>query len=68
MRYLVDRALCSAHGQCEATAPGVYRLDDEGFNADLDRETTVEAGREDAARQGAEACPDAAIRLFEDGG
>jgi ferredoxin len=68
VRYLVDRALCSAHGRCEATAPGVYRLDDEGFNAVLGREVTIQAGHEDAARQGAAACPDAAIRVFEDRG
>lgn len=64
MKYLVDQALCNGHGQCEALAPEVYTLDDDGFNQDVGRMVEVEPGREQAARTGARSCPEAAIRLF----
>jgi ferredoxin len=69
MRYYVDIALCAGHGRCAAVAPEVYSLDDdEGVNAELDRYVEVPAGLEAQAKAGAWACPDAAIRLFDDAG
>ncbi len=65
MRYLVDQALCCGHGQCAALAPEVYSLDDDGFNKEVGHFADVEPGQEEAARAGAMACPDAAIRVFE---
>jgi ferredoxin len=47
-------------------APGVYRLDALGYNASDGAE--VPPGLEAAAREGAEACPETAIRLVEDDG
>jgi ferredoxin len=66
MKYLVDEALCSGHGLCAAVAPEVYELDDEGFNAQAGHTCEVRAGLEDAAREGAESCPDAALVIIED--
>jgi ferredoxin len=65
VRYLVDQALCCGHGQCAALAPEVYRLDDDGYNEEVGHLDDIEPGLEEAARAGAMACPDAAIRLFE---
>lgn len=64
MRYLVDPALCSGHGACAAVADNVYKLDDSGFNAIVATEVEVPPGLEDAAQEGADACPDAAIRIL----
>ncbi len=65
MRYLVDEALCCGHGRCAVVAPTVYRLDeDEGVNARLAVFVEVPADQEAAAKAGANACPDAAIRIF----
>lgn len=61
MRYVVDTALCCGHGQCAAAAPGVFALDDEGFNADVGRTVDVPVGSEAEARTGALACPESAI-------
>lgn len=67
MKYLVDPALCSGHGMCEATAEEVYTLDDAGFNAKVGVETEVPPGRENAAVAGANACPEQAIRILGEG-
>lgn len=65
MRYFVDKALCSGHGRCEAVAPTVYRLDDEGYNEQVGQFVDVPPGSREAAHEGAWSCPDAAIRVFE---
>lgn len=64
MRYLVDTALCSGHGACAAVAEEVYSLDDAGFNAVTGVEVEVPAELEAAAVEGADACPDQAIRIL----
>jgi ferredoxin len=57
----VDRSICAGHALCALRAPDVYRTDEEGFCAsDGDG---VAPGAEDAARLGARACPEGAIRL-----
>lgn len=67
MRYFVDIALCAGHGRCAVVAPEVYSVDEEeGVNAKLDRYIDVPPGLEPQATKGAWACPDAAIRVFED--
>lgn len=65
MKYVVDEALCAGHGLCYSLAPEVYGADEDGFNENLGREIDVSPELEDAARRGARACPEAAIRLFE---
>ena len=67
MRYMVDEALCSAHGQCFAAAPQLFSPDDDGFNSDAGNGwIQVAPESEAAARRGAEACPESAIRVIED--
>jgi ferredoxin len=65
MKYVVDPALCAGHGRCYAASFDVYNSDDGGYNANLGELMAVPAGLEDAAREGAEACPDAAIHLYD---
>jgi ferredoxin len=63
MRAICDVALCQGHGRCEALAPEVYVLDDNGY---LTTEVIeVPPGLEAQARLGAESCPEQAIRLEE---
>jgi ferredoxin len=62
----VDRSICAGHALCALRAPDIYRTDEEGFCAS-DGEG-VPAGAEDAARLGARACPEGAIRLEAAGG
>lgn len=65
MKFLVDKALCSGHGQCAAMAPEVYDIDDDGFNVDVGRSVEVPAEKEAAARAGADVCPESAITLLD---
>lgn len=64
MRYLVDEALCSGHGRCVAAAGSIFGLNDDGYNRDTGRTVEVPAELEAAARTGATACPEQAIRLL----
>lgn len=61
MRIAIDQEACVGHGQCNATAPGVYNLDDAGFVVAVE---TVAVGAEDDATAGAAACPEQAITLI----
>lgn len=63
MRVIVDRELCSGHGRCAAVAPTVYSLDDAGYCAIT--EADVAPGDEDAARNGANNCPERAIAIVD---
>jgi ferredoxin len=63
VKFVVDKALCSGHGQCAAVAPDVYALDDDGFNADAGRTVDIVEGKESAAQDGARGCPESAISL-----
>jgi ferredoxin len=59
MRYVakVDELACSAHGDCAAIAPGVFRVDDIAeVVGDAALEVLLEA---------AEACPAAAISVVD---
>lgn len=61
MKIIVDHERCEGHGLCEASAPEVYQLDDEGELHLLVEE--VPDRLEDAASAGAWACPVAALRV-----
>ena len=64
MRAICDKSICQGHGRCEAMAPEVYTLDDNGY---LDIEDIeVPAGLEDQAKLGAASCPEEAITIVED--
>jgi ferredoxin len=57
-RVHVSESLCAGHGQCAATAPGVYQLDADGFCLPVG-----EVSDEGAALDGANACPEHAIEV-----
>jgi ferredoxin len=61
MKLEVNKALCSGHARCAATAPEIYELDDNGFNALTVLEVPAEL--EEAAIRGADACPERAITI-----
>jgi ferredoxin len=63
MRAICDTGICQGHGRCEAMAPEVYTLDDNGYLAT--EVIDVPPGLEDQAKLGAEACPERAIRIVE---
>jgi ferredoxin len=63
VRIVVDKDLCSGHGRCAAVAPTVYSLDEAGFAA-ID-EAEVAPGDEEAARRGANNCPERAITVLD---
>lgn len=65
MKYVVDSALCCAHGQCYAVAPEVYEAADDGYNAEAGKTVEVPAHLEDSAREGAMACPESAILVLD---
>jgi len=50
---------------CHANAPDVYELDDLGYNV-MDGEVDVDDALADAARRGAESCPERAITIVDD--
>lgn len=58
-RIEIDEAACSAHGDCAAIAPQVFRVDDIA--------TVIGDGPDDLVREAALACPAAAILLLDDG-
>lgn len=55
----VEREKCCGYGICAEICPSVYKLDEQGF-AYVDTDL-VSPGDEDAAVEGAEACPELAI-------
>ena len=61
VRIEVDRDRCEGHGMCEATAPEVYRLDDDGeleiLLEDLPPDLRLKA------EAGARVCPVAALHV-----
>jgi ferredoxin len=61
----IDRRRCTGHGRCFSVAPEVFSPDEEGFGVvDIER---VPGRLADAARRGAEACPEQAISLVAGG-
>ena len=61
MRVTVDTSACVGHARCNAVAPDVYDLDDDGYAQPLDGQ--VPPALEQQARDGADACPERAITL-----
>ncbi len=64
VRAICDKSICQGHGRCEAMAPEIYKLDDNGYHA-LE-EIEVPAGLEDQARLGAASCPEEALTIVDD--
>ena len=64
MRIQFNKEACSGHGRCYTLGPDFYESDDDGYCLDPTGEVPV--GLEDAARAGADNCPENAIELIED--
>jgi ferredoxin len=60
----IDRGLCQGHGRCYALAPEAYDCDDDGYG--IERFTDAPSKLEDAARRGANNCPEDAITIEEE--
>ncbi len=54
----IDPLACSAHGDCEAIAPAVFRVEDTAV--------VVGSGPPDLVLRAAEACPAVAITVVDD--
>jgi ferredoxin len=61
MRIVLDRAKCTGIGICEALAPTVFEVDDDGELILLSCE--VPEGAQDEVIQAVEGCPTLALRL-----
>jgi ferredoxin len=64
MKVTVDRAKCTGLGICEAMAPDVFEVDENGDLVLLTE--TVSADQLDEARAAVEGCPTEALRLVEE--
>jgi ferredoxin len=53
----IDEAACAAHGDCEALAPEIFRLDDVAV--------IVGSGPDDLMLEAARVCPSVAIRITD---
>jgi ferredoxin len=62
-RIEIDRSLCSGFGSCVDSAPGLFRLGDDGIAVALVDESDAPAAL-DAAR----ACPMGAILVLDEAG
>ena len=60
-KVIIERSRCCGYGLCAAICPDVYKLDANGI-VYLENELVPE-GMEDAAIEGAAACPAEAIRV-----
>jgi len=60
----VDGETCSGHALCWMAAPGVYPMDEEGYNALRGKGRVPVADSDlEPARRGAAACPERAIEV-----
>lgn len=65
MRVEADYDRCEGHGQCEARAPEIFELDDQGFLTNHYEGVTLPAALEDAAQGAVSVCPVAALRIVD---
>jgi ferredoxin len=56
---------CTGHGRCVLIAEEVYRLDDQGYNADRGKILEVAPHLEGSAAYGADVCPEQAIVILD---
>ncbi|MFG2631502.1 ferredoxin [Streptomyces sp. NPDC048473] len=64
MRIKVDSERCMGHAMCNALAPEVYTVTDDGFNEMQEFEVTT--AQRAAALRGASACPERIIAVLAD--
>jgi ferredoxin len=60
MNIDVDRERCEGHGLCEAIAPAVFELDDEGL---VSIAPEIPAGETESVAAAVRTCPVAALRI-----
>ncbi len=65
MKVTVDSAKCQGHNRCYLLAPGLFKVDDEGY-ATPRGDGTVPPDLHEKARLAVENCPERAIEVFED--
>jgi ferredoxin len=63
IRIILRPGVCSGHARCNAIAPALFPLDDEGYSAM--QPTVVPPGLKAQAREGVDACPERAILIEE---
>ena len=63
MKITLDTEKCTGHARCNAASPTLYVLDSDGYCSI--REFDVPVGQEQAARDGAAACPERALTIHE---
>jgi ferredoxin len=61
MLIRVDSEICRGHARCNAAAPDIYPLDDDGYCAIT--ELTVTSENNERALDGVNSCPEGAIRV-----
>lgn len=61
LKVVINKPACCGYGVCAEICPEVYKLDENGI-VYVDDEFVPE-GLEDAAREGADACPQSALKL-----
>jgi ferredoxin len=67
MRLEVSGSQCMGHGQCQATSPAYYELDDNGFNVLAGQGViAVPDDQQAAALRGSQSCPERAISILPD--
>jgi ferredoxin len=64
MRIVVDRSRCTGLGMCEAEAPDLFEVQDDGTLLVLDE--SPGAAHRDAVQAAVEACPTEALSVVED--
>ena len=63
LKVVVDKQACCAYGLCAEICPDVYKLDDNGIV--FVENDIVPEGMEELAQEGADACPQLAIKVIE---
>jgi ferredoxin len=64
VKIMIDSTVCAGHGRCQAVAPRLFALDDEGYSQVIRPPTPADA---DDARNAALSCPEGAISLAPEG-
>ena len=64
MKIKADTHLCSGHARCNAVAPDIFTLTDDGYIGFSEK--PVSADQLALAQRGVRACPERALSLVED--
>lgn len=64
MKIVANRARCTGHARCFATAPKIFDLDDHGYIGFNERK--LDPDELELARRGVHSCPEGALRMGRD--